>query len=356
MQQTSKLSKNGEIEFFRLVFALSVVGVHLNGFFHLDLFQRGAFGVEFFFLVSGYFMARSAERTAELDMAAVCGFLKRKVFGFLPYYAGAVLIQLVALRICLQRVDLHWLVTNAVKFIPELLFLQMGGFATESAINVAAVWYLSALLLALLLLYPIAVRYKKTYGVIFLPLAIFSIGYLNRLHGGYLVVFRTQDSGLFYDGMLRAIGEVALGAACYQLGGCLRGKSLSRVEKIGLTLFKFAGYTAFAAYTFSSFSREYEAPMLILLTVCFLLTGSEITYNIPYNGVTAFCGAISLPLYLFHAVLLRCIVVFWDSGVPTTPQLLLIVLGILLFSLLCKSLCDLCQNGLRRLRQRASAQ
>ena len=32
MQQTSKLPKNGEIEFFRLVFALSVVGVHrFNG-------------------------------------------------------------------------------------------------------------------------------------------------------------------------------------------------------------------------------------------------------------------------------------------------------------------------------------
>ena len=57
--------KNGEIELLRLIFCISVVFTHLNSFFNIGVFSRGTFGVEFFFLVSGYFMAKSAEKVVD---------------------------------------------------------------------------------------------------------------------------------------------------------------------------------------------------------------------------------------------------------------------------------------------------
>lgn len=211
-----KKEKNGEIEILRLVFCFAVMLCHLSSNFGMLQFKRGTFAVEFFFLVSGFFMARTAERTETVSFDDTIGFLSRKISTFLPYYIGAVLIHLVVFRLIICHTSLHNLLTGIIKLIPEFIFLQMGGFATESIINVPAVWYLSAMLLSMLILYPFAVKFKKSYGVVFLILAIFGIGYLVRKHNGYIVVFRTTDCGLLYDGMLRGLCETALGAVCYK--------------------------------------------------------------------------------------------------------------------------------------------
>ena len=60
--------RNGKIEILRFVFCVLVLlfhaeglvpgGVKLPGFF--SFFENGAIGVEFFFIVSGFFMAKSA--------------------------------------------------------------------------------------------------------------------------------------------------------------------------------------------------------------------------------------------------------------------------------------------------------
>ena len=340
--------KNGEIEIFRLVFCLAVLFTHLGGFFGMGSFQRGAFAVEFFFLVSGYFMARTAERTETVSFDDTISFLVRKVKSFLPYYVGAVLIHLVVFRLILCHTSFYDLVTGAVQFIPEILFLQMGGFATESIINVPAVWYLSTMLLSMLILYPFAVRFKRSYGIVFLILAIFGIGYLVRIHNGFIVVFRTKDCGLLYDGMLRGLCETALGAVCYQFSRYITKKTYSSVQKILLTIAKYIGYLISVVYVFSSISSKYEPIVLIIMTGCLVLTASDVTYNIPFNKFTSFCGSLSLPLYLFHAVVLRCIVSVRGAEKLSAAETVIVVLMIMVLSLAFKYLCDLVMKLIKR--------
>lgn len=340
--------KNGEIEIFRLIFCLAVMFTHLSGFFGMGLFQRGAFAVEFFFLVSGYFMARTAERTETVSFDDTISFLVRKVKSFLPYYVGAVLIHLVVFRLILCHTSFYDLVTGAVQFIPEILFLQMGGFATESIINVPAVWYLSTMLLSMLILYPFTVKFKRSYGIVFLILAIFGIGYLVRIHNGFIVVYRTNDCGLLYDGMLRGLCETALGAVCYQLSRYIKQKTYSSVKKTLLTIAKYIGYLISVVYVFSSISNKYEPVVLIIMTGCLVLTASDVTYNIPFNKFTSFCGSLSLPLYLFHAVVLRCIVSVRGAEKLSAAETVIVVLMIMVLSLAFKYLCDLVMKLIKR--------
>ncbi len=59
------MKKNGKIELLRFVFALTVVIFHLNVDWYnhgLQLMYHGNMGVEFFFLVSGFLMARSIQQ------------------------------------------------------------------------------------------------------------------------------------------------------------------------------------------------------------------------------------------------------------------------------------------------------
>lgn len=355
MTNIIKTEKNGEIELFRLLFCLSVVCTHLNGFFHLGLFARGTFGVEFFFLVSGFFMARSAEKAESVNFPDFCKYIYRKAKSFFPYYILAVVLQLIVLRIIIQKTELMTLLVETVKLIPEILFLQMGGFATESTINVAATWYLSAMLLAILVLYPLTIKFKKNYGIIYLILAIFGLGFLNRMHGGYIVVYRTADCGLMYDGMLRGLFEVALGASCYALSNVLGSKVFTKLQKILLTIVKYLGYLFVGVYVFSNFSNTYESIALIVLTICVVLTGSNVTYNIPYNKFTQFCGSISLPLYLLHAVILRCIVAMFGDKNKSVESLIIIVIVVLGLSIALKYALDFTVKLIKKKKQNAPA-
>lgn len=55
---------NGEIELLRFVFAIGVVLVHSKNLFGEEwkYFLKGSFGVEFFFIVTGFFLAKSVSK------------------------------------------------------------------------------------------------------------------------------------------------------------------------------------------------------------------------------------------------------------------------------------------------------
>ena len=93
------MKRNGKIELLRFIFCMGVLFFHIDkyllnapvynlGPIRLSFFHHGAMGVEFFFLVSGFFMARSVYRqlsAGSIDLAdkAIAKnslmFMKKKV-------------------------------------------------------------------------------------------------------------------------------------------------------------------------------------------------------------------------------------------------------------------------------------
>ena len=58
---------NGVIDWWKIVFCLIIVVMHVGEYYHGDsfLFVWGRYGVEFFFIVSGFFMAAHVMRMDE---------------------------------------------------------------------------------------------------------------------------------------------------------------------------------------------------------------------------------------------------------------------------------------------------
>ena len=57
--------RNNLVELARFLFSILVVGYHIQMTFlgdDINFFENGALAVEFFFLISGYFLARSIEK------------------------------------------------------------------------------------------------------------------------------------------------------------------------------------------------------------------------------------------------------------------------------------------------------
>ena len=50
--------RNGEIDLFRFIFSVMIIIFHFGNTYNYRIFQNGYIAVEFFFVVSGYLMAR----------------------------------------------------------------------------------------------------------------------------------------------------------------------------------------------------------------------------------------------------------------------------------------------------------
>ena len=98
----TKSRKNGRVEFLRFIFALAILFFHIHKRFAgddvielgntgLNFFARGYIGVEFFFLVSGYLLAASAEAKREVSTDSIgtetALMMKKKFWNIFTYWS-----------------------------------------------------------------------------------------------------------------------------------------------------------------------------------------------------------------------------------------------------------------------------
>ncbi len=168
------------IEIWRLLFAISIVLCHAmllpwntdvegNMLFHVN-----SLGVEFFFILSGFLMAKSvtAFPTAERECSALgsetTAFLLKKLKPIYPVFLFAACFELVV-RFALRpaAVDAGDLVWN----IWDLLFLRAFGLGGSAELLVGgASWYLFALFPAMWILYPLLRKYTDMFLHVIEPL------------------------------------------------------------------------------------------------------------------------------------------------------------------------------------------
>ena len=103
--------RNSLIDLFRFLFSVLVVGYHLQmglpGGIHF--FENGCLAVEFFFLLSGYFLARSIEKCASKAdlklLPATFGFMKGKISSVFPAHIFANLLMIVVLATPVKKAE-----------------------------------------------------------------------------------------------------------------------------------------------------------------------------------------------------------------------------------------------------------
>lgn len=173
--------------------------------------SRFAYFTDIFFVMSGYFVARSyrAEMQTRPDHA---GFLVRRLARLYPLYALSVLFFLLIGFAYYEhwvdlgnpaRYDLH----NAV---PHLLLIQSWSVGGSMALNYAA-WSLSVLWLCYLLL-PLLIRIADLpRGVVFWLIAAMAVGF--DAYGRSVVGAPITDLNVHELGLLRGLPSVLFGIA-----------------------------------------------------------------------------------------------------------------------------------------------
>lgn len=289
--------KNNEIDLWKFIFSIIIVLLHSFSLFNNQFLYMpgGSIGVDFFFLVSGYFMLQSINKRTNVQNGGA--FIWHKLKKVLPYFYISCLIAFVLRTIF--DIDGGVMLHKVLLLINELLLLQAAGFNVYAVTGSA--WYLSAMFIAIAILYPMATKYQDTFLNIISPvIAILILGSLSAAYGntsnpGYMI------QGFLFLGLLKAIAEIALGCFLYRVVEIFNSVQISGKQKYIYTVLKYF-LILFVIY----FASRKDSNSIILMScvpclfIGLMLTFSNQCYRIPQSvsKISDYLGELSIAIYL----------------------------------------------------------
>ena len=356
MRMNRKYKKNGLIELMRFVFASIIIIFHVNkdlwnreivlfrlGGFRFTPAQNGNIGVDFFFLVSGALMAMTIYRLSRTEQETsigveTAGYIWKKCKQIWLYYLPICAVSFFV-RLATGTKFGFW---KVLSMVPSLLFLQRSGIGSMNLIGVA--WYLSSMLIAMAILYPVCRKYYDMFTLVWAPVfgtliigaLIKNTGTLGESNEWISVIYKTN---------IRAIADISLGTTCYELARRLKEQTFSERKRWLLTGIGFVTYGSAFVYICSNRSSTYGGIICLLLCIAVTISFSESGYFVHHqwfqNKFCMFLGSISLPMYLMQDVFRR-LVPYCAAGSSKKVKALLIFFGTLVSAIVVKAIISFC--------------
>ncbi len=296
----------GSIDFLRFVFSMVIVIFHAK---HFDIAPEGTLfshagyvAVEFFFLVSGFLMAGTLARKADTPCENLgretLQFVWSKIRPILLTYSMCVVFSFISNSIQ-EGYSLSDAVREFLRAIFDILLLRAAGIGVANVTS--ATWYLSAMFMAMLILYPMMRKWKQNFTLIAAPLIVlFGLGYASQTYGH--LNLQVKEWKLVYPGIIRALTELSLGAICYAVCQKLKTVRFTNFGRILLTLVQVVGYAGVIYFTTRLPAKRFDYVLLLVLAVCVTLSfsGQGIASGWFPPRLCGWLGKLSLNLYLHH--------------------------------------------------------
>ena len=310
--------RNNIIELGRFVYSLLVVGYHIQLSYDednetLDPFDDGALAVEYYFVLSGYFLARSLEKL-NLDektsfFMKYFNFMKNKVKSLLNVHIIAIIAVIIIIASCDSK-------NFADKFVPGITSIFLVQMAVlwhgdlEDALIVPE-WYLSSMLLCMLIMVPIFLAIRKKLRGEFVCLILLGVLLIFGLIFGLSTNWKLKDNMTFN---LRAWVEMNLSMFSYYLSIYVAKQTYGKAMNIFLKVVEIIGYCVPVIFGIIP-SKPALHVYFMGSTVIFVFCAIFITFSgkgniIPsekVNHIFGYLGSLSLPIYIFHPVILTLI-------------------------------------------------
>lgn len=303
-------TRNNLVEFERFIYSILVVGYHIQSTFlrnaDSNFFENGLNAVEFFFLVSGYFMARSIEKISSKENPSVFNetfnFMKNKIKSILPVHIVSNIIMIIYIIIKPITTTKEMLING----LPSFFLVQMIVVWNNSYLQAYNIpeWYISTMLLCMLILVPISLLLRKKMSLFFVTLIPFSFMCIVYIIVGFCTKWKVPDN-FFFDA--RGWLELCSGMFAFCFSNYIKNFNSS----VWLKIIEIFCYNAPIVLGFAPISNKY-VNFILASTALFVFVGLSITFagkgvvikNEKLNAFFGYLGVISLPIYLFHAAVI----------------------------------------------------
>lgn len=302
------MKHNGIISLWKFLFAIVIVFFHTEMFYpgYNNVFFRGGYiAVEFFFIVSGFYFAKSIlseEKTNNNNLGEeTVKFLLYKIKSIIPYLCIIFIISTIILVLNTPSIKIKDIINSTW----ELLLLKGLGF--RSTTRVGQWWYLSALFVSMGIFYPIIRKYKENFILCWSPLIVLlSLGYLCHNWLGLNHAYGIWDK-FCYTGIIRAIAEMNIGFIIFMINKKFKNINYTKLGKGLLTILgESLLMIVLFIISFISFPKHYDYIMLLLIAIAITIFVSEKTYEyeILSNKFFYYLERISLPIYINHMTII----------------------------------------------------
>ena len=340
------MKKNGKIELLRFLFSVAVLCFHvlkyligepsLNNGINFSLFPYGSMGVEFFFVVSGFLMAASVFSSINRKDGLTVGestqrFMSRKISSLLPIHL-IVFVLLFAVCSITRNWNLGQIAKNAVDSIPNLLLIQMAGFRGTPLNHIE--WYLSVMLIVMLIIYPLLKKFYSTFVRIIAPLiVIFILGWLSYRCGRLTGV--NVWEGIAYRSMFRGLAEISLGTICFEISRAISTRSFTSRGRLVLTALELGIWMSVFILITLTLPRRMEMYMLMLIAIGVTITfsGQTLGTKLFDNRFIQYIGKLSLPIYICQLIPIE-LAMHYFTDLPMKVRVISVVLATIILSAL----------------------
>ena len=223
-------------------------------------------------------------------------FIFRKIKSFFPYMLFGYIIALLA-KTHLQGTSI---LKNSVGAINEILLLKSSALYNVSFDG--PIWYLSAMILSMIVIYPLIRRYKRNFTMIAAPvISVFILGYLIYKFG-HLRNPETMCT-FFNKGFLRGFAEICLGCFCYEVAEKMKNVRLTRLGQTICTGIEYCFLIGIIWHSNTPSCWGMDSAIIIWMAICVIIIGSNQSLLSGFwstQKITPYLGKFSLMIYLNH--------------------------------------------------------
>lgn len=296
------------VEILRFIFAIVIISYHywlyhLSLLDEVSLFSKAYLGDEFFFFVSGFFIAKSAidKTNNDIGKETINNIKKRIGRIAFPYYASW-LVAFVLLHVFPLK-ELSVIINDLSNSIIELLFLDMAGFPVLFQTSGVG-WFFSGLLITCLIIFPLIIQLKDKYCLIVAPLmAILIYGFLSNispvLKSPHIII------GGVYKGLLRAFAGINVGVFIYGLNFHLEKNNYKHNKRIMINILWITSGCVYFYYMLFGGLSDSDYFIIPVIAIFVITTFSKVIFIEKHanTAIVSFLGKLSVYMYFSQIIL-----------------------------------------------------
>lgn len=326
--------RNGIISLWKFIFSITIILRHCYRLYPnniVTISKLGYIGVEYFYIISGYFLAINIFNTKKkINFGKqTINYIWRFIKKLIPYIIIAY-IFLITILFIFNDITISGIINS----IWYPLLLRQFGFNTLNETN--PLWYLTSYIISVMILYPLVLKYKKDFIYIASPLIVlFGLGYLNHQYGQTLDHSYQIWENFYYTSTLRALIEVNLGFIIYEISNKLKMLKFTNLGKILITIVSESFLIiVLLIILFSNIeSIDYILLLLISISILLITLNQNLELKLLSNKVIFFLEKISVPMYINHVFIIIFISYLNINILPEIESLIIVLITIIFSSI-----------------------